>query len=91
MMNNMKAELKEIIQNNIVTVVFTKVDGTERTMKCTLLPEYLPQKHSDGAQLLQESVKVENPNNLSVWDLETNSWRSFRCDSVQKVQMMTLE
>lgn len=91
-MNNIKAELKEIIQNNIVTVVFTKVDGTERSMKCTLLPEYLPQTTSEGAQLLQESiVRQENPNTLSVWDLEAQSWRSFRCDSVQKVQMITLE
>ena len=91
-MNNIKAELKEIIQNNIVTVVFTKVDGTERSMKCTLLPEYLPQTYSNGAQLLQEAeVRQENPNTLSVWDLEANSWRSFRCDSVQKVQMITLE
>ena len=91
-MNNIKAELKEIIQNNIVTVVFTKVDGTERSMKCTLLPEYLPQTYSNGAQLLQEAeVRQENPNILSVWDLEANSWRSFRCDSVQKVQMITLE
>jgi hypothetical protein len=39
-----KHELKEIIQNGVVTVVFTKKDGTERTMKCTLLPEYLPQR-----------------------------------------------
>jgi hypothetical protein len=91
-MMNSKTELKEIIQNNVVTVVFTKVDGTERAMKCTLLPEYLPQKQQDNVQLLQESLsRLENPNTLSVWDLDNNAWRSFRCDSVQKIQMMTLE
>jgi hypothetical protein len=61
-------------------------------MKCTLLPEYLPQKQQDNVQLLQESLsRLENPNTLSVWDLDNNAWRSFRCDSVQKIQMMTLE
>lgn len=80
-------ELKELIQNNVVTVTFEKVDGTERTMKCTLIPEYLPNKVDDNKQLLTESVRKENPSNLSVWDIESNSWRSFRYDSVKSVQL----
>lgn len=82
-----KYELKEVIQNNVVTVTFEKVDGTERTMKCTLIPEYLPNKVDDNKQLLTESVRKENPSNLSVWDIESNSWRSFRYDSVKSVQL----
>lgn len=82
-----KYELKEVIQNNVVTVTFEKVDGTERTMKCTLIPEYLPNKVDDNKQLLTESVRKENPSNLSVWDVESNSWRSFRYDSVKSVQL----
>lgn len=79
MMN--KHELKEVLQNGVVTVVFTKVDGTERTMKCTLLPEYMPATVAQGQQLLTE--KVENPNTISVWDVESQGWRSFRIDSVK--------
>lgn len=82
-----KYELKEVIQNNVVTVTFEKVDGTERTMKCTLIPEYLPNTVDNNKQLLTESVRKENPANLSVWDVENNSWRSFRYDSVKAVQL----
>ena len=77
-----KHELKEVLQNGVVTVVFTKVDGSERTMKCTLLPEYMPAV-AQGQQLLNENSKPENPNVLSVWDLDNGGWRSFRVDSVK--------
>jgi len=82
-----KYELKELLSGTVSTVVFTKVDGTEREMKCTLLPEYLPTKPVvEGQQLLTESLpRAENPNTMSVWDLESNGWRSFRTDSVKSV------
>jgi len=82
-----KYELKEVLTNSVATVVFTKVDGTERQLKCTLLPEYLPQKPVvEGQQLLTEGLtRVENPGTLSVWDTENNGWRSFRTDSVKAV------
>jgi hypothetical protein len=82
MMN--KHELKQTLENGVVTVVFTKVDGTERTLKCTLLPEYMPSDVAPGQQLLTEaSPRAENPNTISVWDIENNGWRSFRLDSVK--------
>lgn len=82
-----KYELKEILSNTVSTVVFTKIDGTEREMKCTLLPEYIPAKPVvEGQQLLTESLpKAENPSTLAVWDLGINGWRSFRTDSVKSV------
>lgn len=87
-MSELKTQLKEIIQNNVVTVFFTKVDGTEREMKCTLMTEYLPDQYqNNNTQLLQESLgRPENVNTLSVWDLDANSWRSFRCDSVTRIE-----
>ena len=87
-MSELKTQLKEIIQNNVVTVYFTKVDGTEREMKCTLMVEYLPDQYqNNNTQLLQESLgRLENVNTLSVWDLDANSWRSFRCDSVTRIE-----
>lgn len=83
MMN--RHELKEVLQNGVVTVVFTKVDGTERSMKCTLLPEYMPENVAQGQQLLTENTKVENPNTLSVWDIDNGGWRSFRVDSIKNI------
>ena len=82
-----KYELKEILANSVSTVVFTKVDGTEREMKCTLLPEYLPVKPVvEGQQLLTEGLtRAENPSTLAVWDMDNNAWRSFRTDSIKAV------
>ena len=80
-MNNY--ELKQQLQNGIVSVVFTKLDGSTRTLKCTLLPEYLPAvEPSAEAQLLTE--ESERPT-IRVWDVENNGWRSFRFDSVRSV------
>jgi hypothetical protein len=81
MMN--KYELKQQLQGSVVSVVFTKADGTERTMRCTLLAEYLPA--AEGAQLLTEGTRKENDDVLSVWDIENDGWRSFRLDSIKSV------
>ena len=79
-----KHELKEILENGVVTVVFTKVDGTERTMRCTLLPEYLPTTVAPQQQMLTENLtRTENSNTISVWDVEKSGWRAFRLDSVK--------
>jgi hypothetical protein len=78
-----RAELKDLLVKNKATVTFTKVDGTLRTMVCTLLPEHLP-----------EEVVVENKvarkysdDVLRVWDLENNAWRSFRLDSIKSISI----
>jgi hypothetical protein len=80
-----KYELKQILQDNVMSVVFTKVDGSERTMNCTLIPEYVPQKPVvERQQLLTESLpRAESPDTLAVWDVDANGWRSFRLDSIK--------
>lgn len=77
-----KENLIELLRNNVVTVTFMKVDGTERVMKCTLMAEYVPNAPTNNGQvLLQESESKA----VSVWDTEVNGWRSFRVDSVKNV------
>ena len=73
-----KDTLKANLQNGFGTIIFTKADGSERTMKCTLKADLLPVVEiKEGVK-----VKVENPEVLSVWDLESEGWRSFRIDSI---------
>lgn len=72
--------LKQTLENGIVTVTFTKADGSLREMRCTLQPQYLP------PQLLQEAPsRSVNMNTMAVWDVEANGWRSFRIDSIQSI------
>jgi hypothetical protein len=66
-----------------VTVTFTKKDGTERVMHCTLDPTKLP------PQPIKENVKErkENLDILSVYDLEANGWRSFTVKSIKNIKL----
>lgn len=79
-----KENLIDMLRNNLVTVTFTKVDGTERVMKCTLMSEYVPNAPTNNGQmLLQESAAKT----VSVWDTEANGWRSFKVDSVKSISV----
>jgi len=67
------------LKHNICQVNFTKKDGTVRKMLCTLSPEILPTQTD-----LEEHIQTRKTNTevISVWDLESEGWRSFRKDSV---------
>jgi hypothetical protein len=66
-----------MLQSGIVNVKFTKTDGSERDMKCTLM-EHIVRPHEKKT----DREKKINDNILSVWDVEKDSWRSFRYDSI---------
>lgn len=69
-----------------VTVVFTKRDGSERTMKCTTDPTYILFK--DPKFIESNSLNVSANNGvLPVYDVEANGWRSFRWDSILRVEL----
>lgn len=76
-----KQEIKALAERTKLVVVFTKLDGTERHMFCTLQEEELPQF---GAAELIEPAKGHD-DLLAVWDLEKNAWRSFKISSVLEI------
>lgn len=82
-----KTDLQENLRKCIADITFTKVDGTERKMSCTLMNDYLPEFISSP---LSEGRK-ENDGILAVWDLEKNSWRSFRLDSIINIDYIGIE
>lgn len=63
-----------------IHVRFTKANGEERLMRCTLKNEHLP-KQID----LEESTTKDNSNLVVVWDLDANGWRSFKVDSIKEL------
>jgi hypothetical protein len=76
-------DLTKRLQNHLMTITFTKVDGTERVMKCTLLAHFLPEEYRNKVPLpLVEGDPV--PATISVWDIEAAGWRSFRIENVTK-------
>lgn len=80
-----KYALKEQLKNGVVTVVFEKKDGTERTMRATLSDLYVPQVLSEYDGQQAKPAKQLNDNVQSVWDIDTNDWRSFRLDSIKQI------
>jgi len=79
-----KAELQEILSKNTVSVVFTKKDGTERNMFCTLDPQFLPAMREDTT--VSDSKRPPNDSVVAVWDLDIGAWRSFRLDSIKAME-----
>lgn len=66
-------------------VTFTKTDGTERVMICTLDDTMIPELHKP----IGDKTRQENTDVTKVFDLEKNAWRSFRNDSIKKIVVMT--
>lgn len=62
-------------------VTFTKADGTERVMKCSLKSDLV--QHYEKKT---DKVKVVNEDVLPVFDLDKQQWRSFRWDSIKRVE-----
>lgn len=83
-----KENIVDMLKDSVITVTFTKVDGTERIMKCTLLSEYIPTTPSSASnQVLLQEGGSGSDNNVSVWDVEANGWRSFRVSNVKSIQV----
>jgi hypothetical protein len=81
-MTKKREVLVEGLKRNLMKVVFTKVNGEERTMLCTLHESVLPEP------TITESTKKVNPDTISVWDIDNNGWRSFRMDSIKEVKVI---
>lgn len=77
-----KRWLKSHLRHGPVTVIFTKKDGTERTMLCTTSKDLTPVVEST------EPKKERKPNDevMPVYDLESKAWKSFRWDSLKQVR-----
>jgi hypothetical protein len=75
--------LKSMLNDGVATITFTKSDGTERVMKCTLDRKMVPEP-----KVVHESrLRSISPDVLPVYDIEAQGWRSFRWDSVTKVDI----
>ena len=74
--------LRGLLKERAVQVVFTKKDGSERVMRCTLSEDLIPQAEnsSDSTKTRNQSAEAQ-----PVYDLEAEGWRSFRWDSVKQI------
>jgi len=75
--------LKGLLKSEVVTLTFTKKDGTERKMVSTLSESRIPksEKSSESAGTRKYSDEAQ-----PVYDVEAKGWRSFRWDSLSKLE-----
>lgn len=83
-LNEFKTNLQSILKLAEVDVVFTKRDGTDRVMKCTLNESKIPAPEIKESTEPKKEKKV-NLDVLAVYDTEAQGWRSFRWDSLKTV------
>lgn len=75
--------LTDMLKTNVITLNFTKKDGTERVMRCTLQPDLLPKVEHKTE--LKESKPVTQQTAIPVYDLDAGGWRSFTLNTVKRV------
>ena len=79
-----RKELQERLKKEELVVTFTKVNGDERVMHCTLQEDIIP-KPEKTDPLSQKKIREINQEVLSVWDTKANGWRGFRIDRIKNV------
>lgn len=65
-------------------ITFTKKDGTERAMRCTLVEGRIPEDKKPTS-ISSNTVGASTGSAVRVFDTEKAEWRSFRWDSVIEV------
>lgn len=81
--------LKPILARGESQIVFEKVDGTIRSLRCTRDTDIIPSDlvESEGSQVhRKESIEA-----LPVWDTESHGWRSFKLDSLVSINGVKAE
>ena len=85
LMTNVREEIRikmvEELQTGTKVVTFTKVNGDQRVMTCTLKEDLIPSA-SKADPLSQKKIRAINDEVIPVWDLNAEGWRSFRVDNV---------
>ena len=74
-----REDLVDRLKQSVVNVVFTKADGSERTMNCTLKLENIPEDQHPKSTIKSESDQIH------VFDIDIQEWRSFNFSSVKTV------
>ena len=69
-----------MLQTSQCRVIFTKLNGEERDMVCTLREDIIPSATKDP--ITQKKVRDLNEEVLAVWDTKAEGWRSFRVANV---------
>jgi hypothetical protein len=77
---NFKKWFKGLLKITEVELIFFKVNGDVRNMRCTLSEDKIPEDKRPKGSTTKQSPK----GTIAVFDLDKNDWRSFRYDSIKE-------
>jgi glutaredoxin 3 len=78
-MNEIEVALNE---GAVISVTFTKADGTERVMRCTKNPTIISENYV-APEKKTDRERTNPPGVVAVFDLDKNDWRSFKLETVK--------
>ena len=80
----LREDLEKLLEQNVLVVDFTKLNGDKRVMTCTLREDIKPAATKKDP-MSQKAVRKVSDAVVSVWDVNAKGWRSFRYDRVNAV------
>ena len=81
-------EMQEMLHESVCKVLFTKINGDERIMYCTLNESMIPKTENTAET---KNSKKENTEVQPVYDISAAGWRSFRWDSIKQFSVKYLD
>ena len=83
---DMVAELKHMMQDDVVHFVFCKVDGTERHAYGTRASDIIGQHELHGLKYQEKPKSKPAFGTFSYFDIEREDWRCFRVDRLLEIR-----
>ena len=80
---HLRESIKELLRNFDAKIVFTKKDGTDREILCTLR-EGVAIPYEKKTERTRETITEILP----VWDTEANSWRSVNITTIKSMELI---
>ena len=82
-----RADLKMLLEQNVLVVDFNKISGDKRVMTCTLREDMKPAATKTDT-MSQKKVREMSDAVVNVWDVNAKGWRSFRYDRINSVDIV---
>ena len=82
-----RIDLKNQLEQNVMVVDFTKLNGDKRVMTCTLREDMKPVA-TKVDPMSTKKVREVSDAVVSVWDVKAEGWRSFRYDRINSVNIV---
>ena len=74
----LREEMQSFLREGVCEIIFTKADGTERSLLGTLRSDYVDSVGTPG------TGRESSDEIMRVIDVEIEEWRAFRIDSVKE-------